>query len=359
MASETTSFERTTSSSLPLPMDALSCQLTAPGSSWHVECTITPTQSGGCSISYTPAVRGPHQMRITVGGTDIPNSPFTIHVYPIPEMRGEQIDTIAGVVNLQGLAVSKNGEVMVCDGSFRILVLNKEGNKIRSFGSPSSGMGQFRAPSGIALTHDNNLLVTDSSNHKVQMFTLEGEFVKLIGSAGKKGNGRLQFSHPQGIMVHPSSGKVFIADTCNHRIQVLNSDLTYSHEFGSRGDNDGQFNQPYGIACGTNGDVYVTDHFNHRVQVFTTSGQFICSLVKPESVWYPSGIAIDLLGTVYISDNKNLSVFDSKGQLMKRIGTRQDVMSTLITNQRSLVGVAVDNTGNILLSCHLTIAVLC
>ena len=106
------------------------------------------------------------------------------------------------------------------------------------------------------------------------MFTLEGEFVKLVGSAGKKGNGRLQFYHPQGIMVHPSSGKVFIADTCNHRIQVLNSDLTYSHEFGSRGDDDGQFNQPYGIACGTNGDVYVTDHFNHRVQVFTASGQF-------------------------------------------------------------------------------------
>ena len=219
MAQETTSFELTTSSFFPL--DTLSCQLTAPGSSEPGECTITPTQSGGCSISYTPAVRGPHQMRITVDGTDISNSPFTIHVYPTPEMRGKQIDTIVGVVNPQGLAVSKSGEVMVCDGSFRILVLTKEGNKIRSFGSLGSGTGQFRAPSDIALTHDNNLLVTDSSNHKVQMFTLEEESVKLVGSAGKKGNGWLQFYHPQGIMVHPSSGKVFIADTCNHHIQVL------------------------------------------------------------------------------------------------------------------------------------------
>ena len=99
LANETTSFELTTSSSLPLSMDALSCQLTVPGSSEPVECTITPTQSGGCSISYTPAVRGPHQMRITVGGTDIPNSPFTVHVYPTPEMRGKQIDTITGVIN--------------------------------------------------------------------------------------------------------------------------------------------------------------------------------------------------------------------------------------------------------------------
>ena len=145
----------------------------------------------------------------------------------------------------------------------------------------------------------------------------------------------------------------------DHRIQVLNSDLTYSHEFGSRGNENGQFNQPYGIACGTNGDVYVTNHFNHRVQVFTTSGQFIHLLVKSESVRYLSGIAIDLLGTVYVSDNKNLSVFDSKGQFIKRIGTRQGVMSTLITNQHSLIGVAVGKTGNILLSCHLMIAVLC
>ena len=144
-AFENTSFELITSSSLPLPINALSCQLTAPGSSEPVECTITPTQSGGCSISYTPAVRGPHQMRITVGGTDIPNSPFTIHVYPTPEMRGERIGTIVfSKLNFpHGVAVSKSGEVVVSEGNDCITVINREKTGKKTFRLAGSDEGQL------------------------------------------------------------------------------------------------------------------------------------------------------------------------------------------------------------------------
>ena len=58
--------------------------------------------------------------------------------------------------------------------------------------------------------------------------------------------------------MHPSSGEVFIADLLNHRIQVLNDDLTYSREFGCQGSEDGQFIMPLDIACDSCGDVYVT-----------------------------------------------------------------------------------------------------
>ena len=109
---------------------------------------------------------------------------------------------------------------------------------------------------GIAFTFNNDLLIVNTSSHKIQMFTLEGEFIK---SVGEKRCG-LQFLSPQSIMVHPSSGKVFIADLKNHRIQVLNDDLTYSHEFGSWGSEDGQFVMPVDIACDSCGDVYVTDN---------------------------------------------------------------------------------------------------
>ena len=271
MAHKTSTFELT--SSLPLNLDALSCQLTVPGSSEPVECTITPTQSGGCSISYTPAVRGPHQMRITVGGTDIPNSPFTIHVYPTPEMRGEQIGTITPLNFPQGVAVSKSGEVVVSEGNNRITVFNRDGGKKRSFGSAGSDKGQFQFPMGITFTHDNHLLVVDGGNHRVQMFTLEGKFIK---SVGQEENGQLQFSSPQGITVHPSSRQVFIADTDNHRIQVLNNDLTYSHEFGRKSSTSGyrhrlknnEFDTPVDVACDSHGNVYVVDALNNRVQVY-------------------------------------------------------------------------------------------
>ena len=56
--------------------------------------------------------------------------------------------------------------------------------------------------------------------------------------------------------MNPFSGKVFITYTGNHRIQVLNNDLTYSHEFGIRqGKEDGQFNKPIDIACDSCGNV--------------------------------------------------------------------------------------------------------
>ena len=57
----------------------LSCQLTDLHHQ-HTRCIITSTQPGGCTIKYTPTLHGPHQLRITIRDTDIPGSPFTVHV---------------------------------------------------------------------------------------------------------------------------------------------------------------------------------------------------------------------------------------------------------------------------------------
>ena len=340
MAQQISTFELT--SSLPLNFDALSCQLTAPGSSEPVECTITPTQSGGCSISYTPAVRGPHQMRITVGGTDIPDSPFTIHVYPTPEMRGEQIGTITELNFPRGVAVSKSGEVVVSEWTSNcITMFNRDGSKKRTFGSAGSDKGQLQFPSGIAFTHDNRLLVVDEGNHRVQMFTLEGKFIK---SVGQEGNGRLQFLSPQGITVHPSSGKVFIADTKNHRIQVLNDDLTYSHEFDNKNSGNSRFNEPFDVACDSYGHVYVADAWKQRVQVLTSSGKFIDTISTYASL-FPKGIAIDFMNTVYVSDGNTVSMFDSKRQFIKCFEAKHKRNMFM---PKSSVGLVVDYSGNLL-----------
>ena len=72
------------------------------------------------------------------------------------------------------------------------------------------------------------------------MFTMEGMFVKSVGQNLQE---PLQFNHPSGIAVHPS-GRVFVVESLNHRIQVLNPDLTYSHMFGSKGSALGQFGFP-------------------------------------------------------------------------------------------------------------------
>ena len=65
--------------SLPFPIEQLSCQLTNPKSQ-HVPCHITHTQPGVCTLTFTPVLLGPHQLKITIRDADIPGSPFTIRV---------------------------------------------------------------------------------------------------------------------------------------------------------------------------------------------------------------------------------------------------------------------------------------
>ena len=187
-------------SSLPSPLvDQLSCQLTDPNSQ-HVECSIASTQPGMATVSYTPTLRGAHQMKITVGDTDIPGSPFTVRVLPSLEMRGVPINIIDGDSGPWGVALSESGEVVVSEhGNHWISVLSREGKKIRKFGSEGSGKGQFNGPYGVAITTDNYILVADNYNHRIQMFTMKGEFVR---SVGEKGHGPLQFDQPAGIAVH-------------------------------------------------------------------------------------------------------------------------------------------------------------
>ena len=62
-----------------------------------------------------------------------------------------------------------------------------------------------------------------------------------------------------------------------HCIQVLNSDLTFSGNFGKHGSGKGKFNSPLALPCDRTGKVYVADRFNHCIQVFMHSRGTICA----------------------------------------------------------------------------------
>ena len=342
---------------LPFPIKQLSCQLTNPKSQ-RVPCHITHTQPGVYTLTFTPVLLGPHQLKITIRDTDIPGSPFTIRVLSssammrmVPENRGVVQGTIHYVSRPYGVAVSSSGEVVVSEyWNHRISVYSRERKHIRSFGSKGPNKGQFYYPHGVAITSDNHILIADEHNHRIQKFTMEGMFVKSVGQEGKR---QIQFDRPSGIAVHPS-GKVFVADTRNHRIQVLNSDLSYSHMFGIEGSAPGQFSYPYGVAISSSGVVYITDEYNHRVQLFSVDGQFISSFGGEGSqhgqLYRPHGICIDSNNTVYVTDgNHRVSLYTSSGQFIKCFGTKGSGEGEL----NGSYGVAVDNsTGALYVNDH-------
>ena len=330
--------------SLPFPIDLLSCQLTNPKSQ-NVPCNITHTQPGVCTLTFTPILLGPHQLKITIRDINIPGSPFTIHVD-----RGMARGTIHGVSKPHGVAVSNSGEVVVSEcRTHHISVYSREGKHIRSFGSKGSNEGQLLRPQGVAITSDNHIIIVDENNYRLQMYSMEGAFVKSVGQNGRE---VFEFRNPVSIAVHPS-GKVYVADTGNHRIQVLNPDLSYSHMFGTQGSALGQFNFPYGIACDCSGVLYVTDMDNHRVQLFSADGEFISSFGSKGSqhgqFHHPRGICVeDSTNTVYVTDyNHRVSVYTCSGQFIQDFGTQGKGIGELDHPK----GVAVDNTTGKLYVC--------
>ena len=346
--------------SLPFPIEQLSCQLMNPKSQC-VPCHITHTKPGMCTLTFTPILLGPHQLKITIRDTDILGSPFKIRVLlsamvrMVPKNRGVVQGTIYGVSDPYGVAVSNSGEVVVSEyWDHCISVYSREGKHIRSFGSRGSNKGQFDYPRGVAITSDNHILIADAYNHRIQMFTMEGRFVK---SVGQKGNRQLQFNNPSGTAVHPS-GKVFVADTHNHRIQVLNPDLSYSHMFGSEGSALGQFSCPRDVASNSSGVVYVTDENNHRVQLFSVDGQLISSFGSEGSqhgqLNCPLGICVDSTNTVYVTDeNDRVSVYTSSGQFLSCFDTQgSGPGEELYAKEMNCPkGLAVDNTTGALYVC--------
>ena len=250
-----------------VPLSLISCELSSADDSQLISCNINEIQSGNYDVSFTPCTRGKHQLTIRLGGVNIPGSPFAL----FPEMRGKPVNIISGLNRSGGVVITKNEEIVVAEWSANcITILNKEGKKVKSFGTQGTKEGQFTNPRGVAISQDGHILVTD--NHRLQKLTFEGDCVKSVGSS-KTGNGPLQFNYPVGVTVHPTTGQIFVADTYNHRIQVLKKDLTYSNSFGKKGSSPEQFNCPWDVTFDNEGYLYVADSNNHCIKTFTSTGQ--------------------------------------------------------------------------------------
>ena len=216
-------------------------------------------------------------------------------------------------------------------------------------GTPGSAPGQLSTPLAVAVDPlDGRVLVTDSNNHRVQVFARDGH---LLAALGSRGSGDDQFNLPIGIAVDAShDGRIVVADSHNHRVQVLSRAPTpeFKFEFGTHGSRDGQFSRPYGIAIDRQRRIVVADSHNHRIQVFSSDGRFLFKFGThggAESYFtLPSGVAIDPLdGNIVVADNENhrIQVFASDGRYLFAFGTN----GTGDGQFRYPWGVAIDQHG--------------
>ena len=95
-----------------------------------------------------------------------------------------------------GVAVNRQNEIAVTDtGSHRIQVFSSNGTHLRSFGTKGVQQGKFAFPVGIAF-HNDNVVAVNCRNHRVQLFSDQGEYLCQFGGKGSLDH---QLKHPLGL----------------------------------------------------------------------------------------------------------------------------------------------------------------
>jgi len=133
---------------------------------------------------------------------------------------------------------------------------------VTTWGHPGLGDGEFNRPEGLGLGPDDTVYVADSCNHRIQVFGADGKFLRQFGHAGSEPGA---FSYPYDVRLD-LAGSVFVCEFGNSRISVVGPDGSLVEVIGKAGGAPGEFANPWGLAFNSRGDLYVADAMNHRVQ---------------------------------------------------------------------------------------------
>ncbi len=185
-------------------------------------------------------------------------------------------------------------------------------------GGRGPGKGQFDSPTGIAVDGNRNILVADTNNGRIQKFSPNGSFITSIGT---KGNGQGKLGEPNGIAID-HAGNIYIAEVSNHRVQKLAPDGTFIAEW--KGPEPG-FYGPRRIAIGPNDSVYVVDQGHSRIAKLSSDGEVLATWGSKGNANGqfndPTSVAVDSTANkVYVADpiNKRIQVFDANGKFLNK-----------------------------------------
>ncbi len=207
---------------------------------------------------------------------------------------------------VRGLAVDPQGDVYVADPvTSRISVFTRDGAPLRSWGEHGSGPGKFDDLSRVAVGPDGDIYATDASS--VQRFSRDGVLKARWGSWGK-GPGQLRYG--AGIAV-AADGTVYVVDRWNRRVQAFTADGDFlrvvirdehHHGFRHGHDHDGlDLDDPRGIAVAADGTLFIADNDEHFIAHITPDGGVIRTWSAPS----PIGVAVAPDGSVLVTDGKN------------------------------------------------------
>lgn len=208
-----------------------------------------------------------------------------------------------------GLAVDAKGKLFVSDSSAQqVYAFDGEGKMVMALGKKD----ELGNPAGLAIdAAANRLYIANAKLHRIKVYSTEdGKFLFDVGGRGSD-EGQLNF--PTNLFI--KNGKLYVTDTGNFRIQLFDLDGKFLRTFGKAGDTFGSFARPKGIAADSEGHIYVTDAAFDNFQIFDDEGKillFVGSRGKePGSFAIPAGLYVDDRDRIYVADqyNQRIQVF--------------------------------------------------
>ena len=207
-----------------------------------------------------------------------------------------------------GLGVTRDGKLIVCDSHYHsIRIYDPDGTQLQEMGGESgTGPGQFGYVSDTVQDADGFFYVSEFGiNERITKLDADGKFV---AAWGKSGTAEGEFNRIRALALGPD-GLLYVADSCNHRIQVFRRSGELVKVIGSEGTGAGEFSYPYDVAFGPKGDLYVVERGNHRVQKFSPAGVSIGVWGgrgrKPGQFSDPWALVVDRKGRVHVIDTEN------------------------------------------------------
>ena len=225
-----------------------------------------------------------------------------------------------------GVATDSEGMVHLFNRSNHpIQIFDPDGNFVRAWGE-----GLFSSPHGITIGSDNSYWLADKDAHVVQKYSAHGQLLMTLGNrnqpsaTGYNPEDRVvkesgdPFNLPTKIALG-LDGEIYVSDGYgNSRIHKFSPEGELLLSWGSPGDKPGEFNLPHSLWVDRFSRVLVCDRENHRIQIFDSSGKHITTWPGFKQ---PTDIYIDSNDIVYVSElGDRVSILDIDGNLLSRWG---------------------------------------
>ncbi|XP_046394575.1 brain tumor protein [Ischnura elegans] len=197
--------------------------------------------------------------------------------------------------------------------------------------------GQFTEPSGVAVNAQNDIIVADTNNHRIQIFDKEGRFKFQFGECGKRDG---QLLYPNRVAAVRTSGDIVVTERSpTHQIQIYNQYGQFVRKFGAN-----ILQHPRGVTVDSKGRIVVVECKVMRVIIFDQGGNVLQKFGCSKHLEFPNGVVVNDQQEIFISDNRAhcVKVFNYEGTYLRQIGGEG------VTNYP--IGVGINAAGEILIA---------